>query len=136
MMTEGPQGLAEEWVSFPGGELEGQRPRAMCAECREALTRAVKSPSDLDRPTRRRPIGFPCYGAERDGERARAAAGNVDTGSDARFQYQLPFEPVNRLRLDSLKAARRDARASATALVGGPSANRRRHAQIEARHAL
>ena len=26
-----------DWVPFPGGELEGTRPRALCPECREAV---------------------------------------------------------------------------------------------------
>ena len=63
------------------------------------------------------------------------AAGELDTASDARFQSQLPFEPVNRARLDTLKAARIDARATASQGIG-QYADKRRHAQIEARHAL
>ena len=42
---------------------------------------------------------------------------------------------MNRARLDSLKAARADARALAIQGVG-QYADKRRHAQIEARHAL
>ena len=47
----------------------------------------------------------------------------------------MPFEPVNRARLDTLKAARIEARAIASQGIG-QYADRRRHAQIEARHAL
>ncbi len=35
--------VADEWVSFPGGELEGQRPKAMCPACRDVLNRAAAS---------------------------------------------------------------------------------------------
>jgi hypothetical protein len=134
MMTENTQVASDEWVSFPGGELEGKRPKAPCPSCREAAKRAVKSPSDLTASGRRGPICFQCYRAELERERALEAAAAVE--ADARFQFQLPFEPVNRLRLDSLKAERASARARATALPAGASIDRRRHAQIEARHAL
>lgn len=62
-------------------------------------------------------------------------AGELDTASDARFQTQLPFEPVNRARLGGLKAERAEARATASQGIG-QYADRRRHAQIQARHAL
>lgn len=115
------QTIAKEWVTFPGGELEGTRPKALCPTCR-------------DRPTRPT-LCFQCYRVDLDRERALRAAGELDTASDARFQSQLPFEPVNRVRLDTLKAARIDARATASQGIG-QYADKRRHAQIEARHAL
>ena len=125
----------DEWVSFPGGELEGKRPKALCPACREALKREALSalPSSLSRPSR--PLCFQCYRAELDRERAIAAAGQLDTASEARFQFQLPLEPINQSRLDSLKAARSEAR---TAEVQGIGAyvDKRRRAQIAARHAL
>ena len=121
------QTVAKEWVTFPGGELEGTRPKALCPACREAFKREARPA----RPT----LCFQCYRVDLDRERALRAAGELDTASDARFQSQLPFEPVNRVRLDTLKAARIDARATASQGIG-QYADKRRHAQIEARHAL
>jgi hypothetical protein len=140
----------DEWVSFPGGELEGRRPRTLCPACREALKRealassALRSsrPSSLSRrfglsrpSSPSRPLCFQCYRADLDRERAIAAAGRLNTGSDARFQYQLPLEPINQPRLEALKAARADARVSSMDGVG-VYADKRRRAQIAARHAL
>lgn len=130
------QTIAEEWVTFPGGELEGTRPRALCTTCREALKREAAGLSGPTRPTSpTRPLCFQCYRMDLDRACALRAAGELDTASDARFQSQLPFEPVNRTRLDTLKAARADARATASQGIG-QYADKRRHAQIEARHAL
>ena len=70
-----------------------------------------------------------------DRERALKAAGSLDTASEARFQGQLPFEPVNRARLERLRAERADARVAAHA-GAGRFVDRRRQAQIAARHAL
>jgi hypothetical protein len=128
----------DEWVSFPGGELEGKRPKALCAACREALKREALSsrparPSSPSRPSR--PLCFQCYRAELDRERAIAAAGQLDTASDARFQFQLPLEPINQSRLDSLKAARSEARTASVQGIGA-YVDKRRRAQIAARHAL
>ena len=131
-----PQVVEEDWVSFPGGELEGKRPKALCPACREALKReAARSsgPSPLTSPSR--PVCFQCYRAELDRERALLAAGALDTASEARFQSQLPFEPVNRVRLDMLKAERAGARAATNQGIG-EYVDKRRRAQIEARHAL
>jgi hypothetical protein len=125
----------EEWVSFPGGELEGKRPKVLCPACREALKReaARSGPSNPSRSSR--PLCFQCYRAELDRERALRAAGDLDTASEARFQFQLPFEPVNRARLDMLKAERAEARTAASEGIG-QYVDKRRHAQIEARRAL
>jgi hypothetical protein len=128
----------EEWVSFPGGELEGKRPKVLCPACREASQReaAGSSPSGASRPSSPpRPLCFQCYRAELDRERALRAAGDLDTASEARFQFQLPLEPVNRARLDMLKAERATARTAATAGIGH-YVDKRRHAQIHARRAL
>jgi hypothetical protein len=70
-----------------------------------------------------------------DRERALAAAGGLDTTSEARFQFQLPIEPVNLARLASLKAVRADVRA-ASSQGTGHYADKRRQAQVAARHAL
>lgn len=124
---------ADEWVSFPGNELEGKRPKALCPACREALQRrAVNGGSRSAAATRTaKPLCFACYRAELQRERTLKAAGELNTASEARFQFQLPFEPVNRPRLEMLRADRATQR-----LATPPHTDRRRHAQIEARHAL
>jgi len=127
------QVVESEWITFPGGELEGKRPKAMCQTCREALTRQALGSAGQPSPSR--PLCFQCYRANLDRERALQAAGELDTASDARFQSQLPFEPVNRARLEVLKAERSEARASA-GRGNGQYVDKRRHAQIAARHAL
>jgi hypothetical protein len=143
MADETTQAAAREWVSFPGGELEGQRPRVLCPACREALkTAAVLG---AVRPVARRRAGatlcFQCYRANLDRERALRQAGAIDTASEARFQEQLPFEPVDEGRLAVLKHERAEARfaprATGALLQGSERfADRRRQAQIAARHAL
>jgi hypothetical protein len=77
---------------------------------------------------------FTCHREEALRRRALQAAAELDTASEARFQWGLPFEPVNRPRLARLKAERlhsRQVRVETSRL-----ADRRRHAQIAARHAL
>src|SRR5262249_9477830 len=122
-----PQLVTDDWVSFPGGELEGKRPKALCPACREAMDRGI-APSS-------RTLCFQCYRLELDRERALRAAATLDTGSEERFQSQLPFEQVNRARLAELKAARAEARAAAGQGIGGYG-DKRRGAQIAARRAL
>jgi hypothetical protein len=124
-----------EWVAFPGGELEGKRPKALCPACREALKRETASSRTRAAASRRRPLCFQCYRAELERERGFQAAGRLDTASDARFQAQLPFEPVNHGRLEMLKAERTTARAASVHGIGA-YVNKRREAQIAARHAL
>jgi hypothetical protein len=68
-------------------------------------------------------------------ERALRVAGELDTASQARFQSALPFEPVNQSRLERLRHERNAARVSAQAGTG-QFVDRRRRAQIAARHAL
>jgi len=123
-----------DWVGFPGGELEGKRPKALCPECRQQLQeRATGQPCrDAARP----PLCFQCYRAELDRDRALKAAGQLDTASAERFQTALPFEPVNLPRLEMLKVERLAARGSTLATSSGKFADRRRQAQIAARHAL
>ena len=118
-----------DWVTFPGGELEGKRPKALCKSCRAALQSAFGRRKATER--RRRTLCFQCYRAELERERALRDAGDRNTTSVERFQYQLPLEPINRPRLAMLKAARVDQRA-----VESPLVDWRRRAQIEARHAL
>jgi hypothetical protein len=68
-------------------------------------------------------------------ERALTAAGSLDTASEARFQAQLPFEPVNRARLERLRVERTVERTAARAGIG-QYADKRRQAQIAARQSL
>jgi len=88
-----------------------------------------------DSPGLRAPLCFLCYRAEMDRERSLKAAGQLDTASDERFQTALPFEPVDTRRLARLRAERAAARAGMQAGVGR-SVDKRRQAQIAARHAL
>jgi hypothetical protein len=135
MAHEHAQVARDEWVSFPGGELEGKRPKALCAACREALKREALSSRTAGPSSPSRPLCFQCYRAELDRERAIAEAGQLDTASDARFQFQLPLEPINQARLDSLRAARSEARTASVQGIGA-YVDKRRRAQIAARHAL
>jgi hypothetical protein len=140
IVTEATPELAE-WAPFPGGELEGARPRALCAACRDALRAAARS-SPLPRRggpslarSRKAVLCFQCYRAGLDRTRALRAAGALDTATEERFQSLLPFEPVNRPRLEMLKVERLHARAQSRA-GHGQFAERRRRAQIAARHAI
>ena len=122
------QPVENEWVTFPGGELEGRRPKTLCGPCR--VRKAAGAPP--------RAICFECYRADRRREEAIKAAGEFEgslEGIEARFQNGLPFEPVNLPRLQRLKTARDTARAQARA-GAGQYVDKRRQAQIAARHAL
>jgi hypothetical protein len=157
-----PHVAEHEWMTFPGGELQGQRPKALCPACRDARLRssadlqvcpggdaiprtpdlqvrpggeANSRSADLQVRSVARPLCFQCYRAELDRERALRAAGQLDTASEARFQCTLPFEPVNRARLARLRTERAAVRAADQAGVGR-YIDKRRHAQIAARHAL
>jgi hypothetical protein len=100
---------------------------------REATGFGGSGPS---RPSSRsRSLCFQCYRTDLDRERTLRAAGDLDTGSEARFQFQLPLEPVNRARLDMLKVERGHARTAAREGIG-QYVDKRRHAQIDARRAL
>jgi hypothetical protein len=130
--------VAGEWVAFQGGELEGRRPKAMCVDCRDRLGRLARegrATSSGPRGTSAEPICFQCYRVQLERERALKAAGELDTSSVERFQDGLPFEPVNHARLDRLKAERAEARRIQHAGVGR-YVDKRRQAQIAARHAL
>ena len=83
------QVVAGEWVTFPGGELEGKRPKVLCPACRRMLQEGV---------ARRRALCFQCYRASLERDRALKAAGDLDTASVERFQSVLPFEPVHSRR--------------------------------------
>lgn len=110
------------WVAFPGGELEGERPKLMCPACR-------------DRANHTGTLCFQCYRAGLARDRAIKAAAELQTASEARFQSALPFEPVNRPRLERLRVERATARA---AMQTGSDRflARQRRAQMTARHAL
>lgn len=125
------QAVSDEWVSFPGGELEGRRPKALCSSCREERRRTTAAVEACPPRT----LCFQCYRAELDRDRALKAAGELDTASEERFQTMLPLEPVNAMRLEMLKAERSVARA-AMRQGTGQFVDKRRQAQIAARHAL
>ena len=134
-MAVAKQVVTDEWVTFPGGELEGKRPKVLCSACREALKREAVTDGSAGAARRSRLLCFDCYRADLARARALQDAGDLDTASDERFQTQLPFEPVNQQRLQTLKAARATARAADSEGLG-QYADKRRHAQIQARHAL
>ena len=122
------QAVENEWVALPGGELEGRRPKTLCGPCR--MRKAAGAP--------KKAICFECFKADRRREQAIKAAGDFEFDPGhlvARFQDGLPFEPVDIPRLARLKferaTARRQARAGA-----GQYVDKRRQAQIAARHAL
>src|SRR5262249_50849717 len=116
-ITRAPEVAEGEWISFPGGELGGRRPRGLCPACRAALKHeAPRGRSASNRQSR--PLCCQCYRAELARERALKAAGEINTASEARFQCTLPFEPVNRARLDRLRSERELARAAAQAGAG------------------
>lgn len=126
--------LEQEWVALPGGELEGRRPVVRCPDCREKQVRAARESGGAlgELPG---PLCFACYRAGVARERALKAARERISASERQFQWALPFEPVDRTRLARLKVERAGARAAAIAGVGR-FANRRRQAQIQARHVL
>jgi hypothetical protein len=136
-----------EWATFPGGELEGKRPKALCPACRARVNglacgpRATSPESSASSPGPQAPspapraICFQCYRVELERQRALQAAGQLDTASEERFQEALPFLPVNRARLHRLKGERAEARQIMYAGVGR-YVDKRRQAQIAARHAL
>ena len=125
--------IEKEWVTFPGGELEGHRPTVMCPACRERLRASSRARSQpgVPRPEPPVPICFECYRVDQARQRALRAARNLNTASEARFQDTLPFEPVNRARLERLRAERALSKSGSSRF-----ADTRRHAQIAARHAL
>jgi hypothetical protein len=115
----------DEWVAFPGGELEGRRPRTLCPACRARRSSRLKAP-ETERPPRT--ICFQCYLADFERRRALGTAGEA-------VQPQLPLEPVHRARLEALKAERATTRAEMR--TGARRFEyRRRLAQIAARYAL
>ncbi len=123
------QTTENEWVTLPGGELEGRRPKTLCGPCR--VRKAAGAPA--------RAICFACFRADRKRQDAITGAlktaGEFVSASEARFQDGLPFEPVNIARLERLKFERGEARRQASAGIG-QYVDKRRQAQIAARHAL
>jgi len=119
------------WTPFPGGELGGQRTQVLCPACRAKRLSSAQDASAASKPA----LCFQCYRAEFEQNRKVKAAGELDTASEARFQVALPFEPVNAPRLARLKAEHEQSRTQARAGIGS-YAERRRRAQIQARHAL
>jgi hypothetical protein len=78
---------------------------------------------------------FECHRAERERLRSIRAAAELNTASEARFQDALPFEPVDQVRLERLRAERAADRV-ASATIAGASDTRRHRAIIAARRAL
>jgi len=107
-----------DWAPFPGEELEGKRPKVRCPTCRSRGRTAGT-------------VCFLCYRAQLDRAKALNAAATLNTASEARFQWTLPFDPVDRRRLAILKVQR-----AASRRVAGSVEERRVRAQIAARHAL
>jgi hypothetical protein len=114
-----------EWVALPGGELEGKRPTRLCGPCQ--MRKAIGA--------ERKAVCFECYKAEARRQQAFQNAASLETHSDARLQFGLPFEAVDRPRLERLKAARAESRRQLRAGTG-QYVDRRRQAQIAARRAL
>jgi hypothetical protein len=138
MAPDTPQAVVNDWVTFPGGELEGRRPKTICPICREGLQRALTQRRVMGGPVEHqssRTLCFQCYRADLNRERALRDAGALMTGSEARFQEQLPFEAVDEGRLALLKVERAHTRGALLQGVGR-FVDRRRRAQIAARHAL
>jgi hypothetical protein len=125
------QVVEKDWVSLPGGELQAPRPTVLCGSCREKLHARATSRPNLSN----QPLCFDCYRASVERERALRAAGELDTASEARFQSTLPFEPVNRARLERLRTERVTSQVAARTGVG-QYVDKRRQAQMAARHAL
>ena len=117
--------------------MEGKRPKRLCQACRTRLQQtahaALKLGAAADAPPP--PICFQCYREELKRQTALKAAGELDTASEQRFQSALPFEPVDQPRLAALKAGRAIVR-MASQSSDGRFVDRRRQAQIAARHAL
>ena len=124
-----------EWVTLAGGELEGRRPRVLCDRCRSRHGRTSDAIEPRSGEREREALCFQCYRAGLERERAIGTAAMLDTASEARFQAALPFEPVDRARLARLRVERTNARAASITGLG-QFVDRRRRAQIEARHAL
>ena len=68
--------VEQEWLAFPGGELEARRPRALCSRCREALQDRLDRPSSGSASNRS--ICFDCYRADLNRERALFVLGKID----------------------------------------------------------
>jgi hypothetical protein len=81
----------------------------------------------------RKAVCFECYKADARRRRAFEKAAAIETGSEARFQGGLPFEAVDRPRLERLKIERAASRRQSGV---GRFVDQRRRAQIAARHAL
>ncbi len=129
-----------EWMPFPGGELEGKRPKRLCPACRQRSGQEIGNAQLAARGTEsagtRQPLCFQCYRLELDRERALEAAG----AARHRFGRAVSGRAAVRAgepgaAVDAQGGARRGARRVSSAGVGR-FADRRRQAQIAARHAL
>src|SRR5206468_12505502 len=119
--------------------LEGKRPKALCPACRQARECAAAPRANAGERSQSVPASrllcFQCYRADLERHRALRAAATLNTASEERFQAQLPFEAVDKPRLQMLKAVRSQARVLGGTHPGG-FADRRRRAQLAARRAV
>src|SRR5215471_17386933 len=106
-----PSAVADQdWISFPGGELEGRRPKTLCGRCRAALSAKVQGRAESSATPF---VCFDCYKADQERERRLKAATEFVADSDEHFQSVLPLEPVNQARLARLRVERTQARVEA-----------------------
>src|SRR4051812_49992166 len=92
------QPVENEWVTFPGGELEGRRPKTLCGPCR--VRKAAGAPP--------RAICFERHRADRRREAAIKAAGAIlstPRGPAARLQGGRRVPPGTVARLAPLTTA-------------------------------
>src|SRR5215831_7089076 len=95
--TPAPPTVADQdWTAFPGGELEGRRPKTLCPRCRAALNARSQGHSETSST---RFVCFDCYKADQERERRLSAAAAFVADSDEHFQSVLPLEPINQTRL-------------------------------------
>ena len=100
MAHETRQTIQEEWVTFPGGELEGKRPKALCQRAarpksgsRHRAYHGAPGTSSVVLPVLPGRVGAiePC------------SCWSARHSIRGTLQVQLPFEPVNEPRLAKLK---------------------------------
>ena len=114
--------LKKNGLRFQAASWKGSGPRCMCPACRLRAFRASASQGRAPRTRRASPESrapspesrsvFSATASTRRASGRCSAARNLNTASEARFQDSLPFEPVNRARLERLRAERSTARAA------------------------
>ena len=138
--------LKENGLRFPGGELEGPRPKGLCPACRLRAFRASASQGSgrLERRRTRVPAPSPWARASSPylfpvlSRRPGARAG-VAGGPQPQHRVRGALSRLAAVRAGEPRAARAPARgrwASDRRSAAARFADKRRHAQIAARHAL